>query len=358
MASAPRRFHYKVCQLSRVSPGVTLQWLLRNAYNAVPKPWGRVQPIVGLAANSDAPAQPSSGGEGLAAALSQPTVAEKMVISLKANTHKGLTCGVLQRYEPGASVPATVITEDAENWPFRHFSPPKAPGQTAELTKNILFFGVRDNHVILTQETGFGAQHLQQHLQWLFESFNESFAKKEGVVALHDNIPKSYRRDLGAVKKLTLHTVPQVHAAPPQSTLYPTAAEVDEPLSWIIEKDPLIEAFLKIVGQSRAHPLKNEAVMLDKAYKEGSLRASVTLHFTGNKESPLKQAALDVLETTGIPWEMELPRGEPLRSNTAKINRAYSVSLANRLPVPSSAFDIMATMLDDLVKQQEVAADP
>lgn len=331
--TTPRTFHYKQVALSKAGKNVNLQSLLTSVFAAQLKPRGRVQDVVitpGIAGEND--------------------VTEHVVIALKF-THKKMLCGLLQRFEAGSTVPASIMSDDAENWQIRSFKPPvsKDGKERAEFLKNHLYFGVRDNHLILTQDHGFGAQQLQNHCQWLCERFVPGFADAKAVMLFQDHIPPQYLRDFSKVRKVKIETKPVMHVA--------EKTKKDKPISWTIERDPLIEAFFDVMQKSRKNPLGKEPAELDKAYKDGSLKATITLHYMGGKESPLTPVAVDLLNTTGLKWQMELPKGEPLTSEKSNIHRNYNVDSQNGIAVPNSVAERMVLMLDSLVKEREIAAD-
>lgn len=332
--STPKTFHYKQVALAKAAKHVTLQGLLTDVFNVQPKPIGRVQDIViapGIAGEND--------------------VKEHVVIALRL-THKDMICGLLQRIEPGSSVPASIMSDEADNWQIKSYKPPvsKDGKEKAEFLKNHLYFGVRGNHVILTQENGFGSPQLQNHFQWLFDRFVRGFSEAKALLLLQDHIPAGYERDFSKVRKLKIETQPAMKVAEKKK-------KSEQPLSWVIEKDPLIDAFFDVMQKSRKNPLGKEPAELDKAYREGSLKATITLHYTGGKESPLSPVATDLLNTTGLKWKMELPKREPLTSEQTNIQRTYPVEIVNGIAVPGSVADRMVLMLDSLVKQREIAPD-
>jgi hypothetical protein len=265
----------------------------------------------------------------------------------------------LQRFKAGASVLAMIMSEDADNYEIRKFAPPPAnKKQRAEFVKNTVYFGISGNHVVLTQKPGFDASHLQSHLQWLLDRCIPEFTGK--VLFLKDSIPADYRkRKLSGVKLISMATNPQLRA---EEVATPSSGPMNQ--SWIIDDDPLVAAvlgMLKSHSPSESHGSERRDVLtLSDAYAKGTLRARILLEYVGGlgETSPLDNVAEDLLATEGLNWEMELPHHEPFRSEDAKIKRKYPVTCNDDVIEPKSAFEKMALIISELVKDAKIIPDP
>ncbi len=347
--STQKSFCYKVAAFPASKSDKSLQQRLTEAYGRFPKPSKRTQRLK----SDDAEAQ-----------------AERVVIFYRTE-HKGLSCGVLQRFRPGAPALATIQSDDADNYEIRMFAPPvdKKSKKRVEFAKTLMFFGVRDNHVIVSEGIGFGTSELESHLSWLCEKHSpDENGNDDSKVFLEDNIPPHYKgRRVSGVRRVTFKTEPTVIAA---GSLHHTAELSNanheangrpQTQFWTLSDDPLIAALVELVRRHSPTASKEQLFKLEDAFRKGDLRGELALRFVTNKQvesSPLDQVAHTLRHIEGLPYELELARGEKLPSTQTKIVRKYAITINEDVPVPDTVFSRMAQMLDDLVKGGEIVPDP
>lgn len=341
-----KRFHYKQAEVVRGAK--SLQDLLNESFTQYSQPSRRTQQL---------------------AAEEEGDTGEKLVVWYR-STHRGMTCGILQRFKEGAKILATKMSDDAENYELTKWELPKLSAkERLELTNNLLYFGVHGNHVVFTQKPGFDFRSLQDHFQWLIDHRCQSTKGAKVVVLLKDHIPADYRTGgpVG-VKKITLHSEPTLKAsgAPaPAASPAPGSNGGPKEQKWVIDDDPLVNAVLEMLKvhapSNKQAQIQSDGLALADAYQQGNLRARIELEMINPKSgqaSPLDLVAQEVLNTEGLKWDMVLPHKEPLASKDSKLSRAYSVRCVDDVIDPKSAFGKMVTVIEDLVKEAKIDPDP
>lgn len=341
-----RTFRYKVAEFSNAVGKKQLQQRIKEAFTTSPKPAKRTQ-LMG--ADEKDP--------------------HRVVIFYRTE-HKGLTCGILQRFRKGAAALATVMDDDADNYEIKQFKIQNDPKnkQTTEFAKSLMFFGIRGNHLIISEGRGFGSAELESHLTWLLSNHSpvKIDAQAGFAVALNDNIPPKYAgRSIAKTKEVRLFTEPDVVAAPAVPSNVPAQGKSENVLAqaqtWSLGDDPLIHAVLAMIQRKNPSITREQLFTVKDAFQRGAMRAELVFKFMGigkAETSPLDQLARTLRHVNDVKYEIKLPHGEPLTSNQTKISRKLNIVVNEDVPDAESVFSQMASMLDDLVQAGDIVPDP
>lgn len=81
--------------------------------------------------------------------------------------HRGLLCGNLITFEHGTNKLFLTVDDSLTAFPVAQVAPPELPNKKrTEFLDSILYFGVKNNHVILMQSSGLKGKQLEQYLNW------------------------------------------------------------------------------------------------------------------------------------------------------------------------------------------------
>lgn len=126
------------------------------------------------------------------------------------NTHRsalGMEFGNLVLYAHDQNKQVLALDEDADELDIRQISPPPSrDGLKNQFLESILYYGARDNHLILLQSVAMRARDFESYLNWLFRAagiFDESNA-----VFLNNHAPQVTREtlDQSEVKSVRIGT--------------------------------------------------------------------------------------------------------------------------------------------------------
>jgi hypothetical protein len=128
----------------------------------------------------------------------------------------------------------------------------------------------------------------------------------------------------------------------------------------VLQSDTIIDAVLKLIREKLPSLNSQDALSISGAFEEGQVKAEVTLHYKGRskKGSPLDKIFNSVRSAPDLDYEASRARKERVSSKVSKLSRQYSVRMNGKVPDPSSVFDKMKEMLNDLVAKRAVLADP
>ncbi|CAG4892192.1 hypothetical protein [Paraburkholderia saeva] len=140
--------------------------------------------------------------------------------------YAGFIFGVLTLYSPGTHhlVIETAVDEEKDELDVSQLAPPDGK----QFTETPLYFGIRDNHVVIIQSKALRVQELEAHLNWLFE-YASTMASNQRV-ELTDAIPEQTRKKLQSapVKSLTIGAPLISEVAPGKGVAAKSAAAVSK----------------------------------------------------------------------------------------------------------------------------------
>ena len=93
----------------------------------------------------------------------------------------GMLFGNLLIYSPDRNQALLTVSPDASELDVRQVAPPEIGGQRTEFLQSILYFGVRDNHVVVLQSAALRARALEAYLNWLLNSDPNLLGEDNGV---------------------------------------------------------------------------------------------------------------------------------------------------------------------------------
>lgn len=124
------------------------------------------------------------------------------------NLHRnalGMQFGNLVLYAGGNNRHILAIDESANELDIEQIAPPTSDdGRRWEFLDSILYYGIKDNHVVLLQSKALRSREFELHLNWLFEK--AGVLSKDDAVFLNNYVPKVTKEKLenATVKSIKL----------------------------------------------------------------------------------------------------------------------------------------------------------
>src|SRR5690606_10092811 len=109
--------------------------------------------------------------------------------------HKGMRVGEMFDYTSGAKQPTARMDKDADTLSLKSVAP--ADKQT-EFLHSILYFGIKENSVILSQSMSLRSLQFEDHINWLLRSCGE--LSDSDFVALNDQPPLAKAKEIKNAK--------------------------------------------------------------------------------------------------------------------------------------------------------------
>jgi len=118
----------------------------------------------------------------------------------------GMLFGSLVVYAEGNNRPLVTIETEKPELDIEQIAPPSKDGKRREFLDSILYFGVKDNHVLLVQSSALTSRHMEAHLFWFLHQ--AGVLSDEDGVSLNDYTPKVTKSKIekAHVKKVSIGT--------------------------------------------------------------------------------------------------------------------------------------------------------
>ena len=113
------------------------------------------------------------------------------------NAHRnrmGMLFGNLIVYSANRNQPLLTIAENVPELDVQQIAPPQTNGNPTEFIKYLLYFGIRDNHVVLLQSAGLRARGLEAYLNWLLREAAEQLSGDDGVFLINQETQNAQER--------------------------------------------------------------------------------------------------------------------------------------------------------------------
>ncbi len=118
----------------------------------------------------------------------------------------GMLFGSLMVYAEGTNHPLVTIETDKPEFDVEQIAPPSQDGKRREFLDSILYFGIKNNHVLLAQSAALTSRHMESHLFWLLHRAG-ALSEEDGV-SLNDYMPQATRKKIeqAHVRKVSIGT--------------------------------------------------------------------------------------------------------------------------------------------------------
>lgn len=118
----------------------------------------------------------------------------------------GMLFGSLMVYAEGTNRPLVTIETDKPELNVEQIAPPSKDGKRREFLDSILYFGIKNNHVLLAQSAALNSRHMESHLFWLLHQA-DALSEEDGV-SLDDYMPQATRQKIekAHVRKVSIGT--------------------------------------------------------------------------------------------------------------------------------------------------------
>lgn len=114
------------------------------------------------------------------------------------NTHRstlGFEFGNVVLYAPDQNRQVLALDENADELDIKQIAPPPSrTGLKNQFLESILYYGVRNNHVLVMQSVAMRARDLEQYLNWLLRA--AGVIDEKNAVFLNNHAPQSARENL------------------------------------------------------------------------------------------------------------------------------------------------------------------
>lgn len=263
----------------------------------------------------------------------------------------GFLCGVLVSYERGRYQP--VISDDtkAKSLKLSAIVPPTTAGVRQQYVPGILYFAVRNNHVVMMQSPGLRASAFENHLVWLLRiktnliTGSQSFVlKDEPQPATRDRIRKSH------VKSVSIGR-PMMGDA--QLTKNGGSFNIKE--SKKFQPDTSI---ISLISGLFKDSVQFEKLGLDNTLFEGNLEVWIEIRYPKHTRSPAEDS-VKLLDNLGIALRdiddndarLQLKDGSIVKGQELRISSDIEFEIDERgLPKQKPLFETMTTWLKEQIR--------
>lgn len=118
----------------------------------------------------------------------------------------GMLFGSLVVYAEGTNRPLVTIETEKTELDIEQIAPPMKGSKRREFLDSILYFGIKDNHVLLVQSPSLTSRQMEAHLFWFLHQ--AGVLSDEDGVSLNDYTPKATKSKIekAHVKKVSIGT--------------------------------------------------------------------------------------------------------------------------------------------------------
>ncbi|EHJ9983661.1 hypothetical protein KB976_002731 [Vibrio parahaemolyticus] len=252
--------------------------------------------------------------------------------------------GSLLYYEIDKDVTFVVEDEDAENYILETQNPsigltPRDDNKKRELLESVLYFGVFENHLVLSQSKALRSRDLESHLNWLLSEFDKNIGT---VLSLDDEPTEEIRQRMNSASVKAVQVGTPLHASPSSATPKGTNIVKNQKLTGVA-----YDALCAFLGKSVIDKLE-----LPSGLDESNLELALTLTYK-RKTTESGHKALDKLAHAFRHMEPEDTKivtssGATLSGKTLKLSGQVRCDATNGIP---DARDLYLQMNDWLGKQ-------
>lgn len=257
---------------------------------------------------------------------------------------KGSLVGVFLAYEPGSKAASLINDPSAELFELEHFAAPPVPGGgQREWVEGLLFFLVREDHVVLIQSAAVRIEQFEHHLCWLLTTPDSLPAD----VKLHDQPPRNVER---LIRESHVKSIVVDGSLMEPERAEESAREV-RVTSGIVLGGPMLEG-IKGMFDGAAHDLGLRGAL------EGSIEARLELSYKRSVGESAQQL-LDRLagafrNLDGVDTCLVLNNGDRITRDQLRLLTQRNIKTKDGALIALDAFDVMHAWLDELVNTDQL----
>jgi len=322
-----KQFHYRKAVFMKPS-SKTLQELLEEALE-------KLTPV-------------SNRFEDLSDGMDSPDDAWKRFV----NTHRsayGLQCGNMVLYAADQNHQVITMDDNKDELDIEAIAPPaKDDGRRREFLESILFYGIKDNHIILIQSMSLRARELELHINWLLKE--AKVLAEDNIIFLDNYVPqvtqeKIQNANVKSVKvgtPLYSHIEPIIEKSGTKSTRYKASGEGIDILKL------LSPSHMSNISWEDIESKPNLEVFIEITYKRQTDNSSQKI---------LNQISTALRNSSDDDIRIELKDGGTIVGSELKIKAYKTISSYNGLLDPNDVFSQMNYWLIDILTNGLIDAD-
>jgi hypothetical protein len=258
----------------------------------------------------------------------------------------GFLFGVMISYTVGNNQPIIGIDLTQKEIGLRQIEPPPdTTGKRNEFIEGTLYFGVRENHVILLQSMSFRSGQFEEHVNWLLRHMLPA-DRHPDLVKIVDVVPSQVKpRRISGVKTLTIR-------APIEFQSEIMARDVV--VRTMGKGVELIKKAVELFGSAGT-----ESVEFEDALKTGDVE--VTLQVKYKQRGSDERTMLDSLaarfshvDDEHFKMDLEIPGLGTVGTDALRIKESLRVETLNGLPDPTAVFKKMREWLETLAANNTI----
>lgn len=267
--------------------------------------------------------------------------------------HRGMIFGRLIQFDEGASQPILKLDEITHQYVVSAIRPDSIPNNdpadSAEFVNSILYFGVKENHVIMLTAQSLSSKQFELHLDWLFKRGIYSFQPIKSIF-----LSKKYPKDTEEL--IRKNSVRKVRIGVPLGSEQ-TSFKLDDG-AWVISEEESILDSVKNVFRDKFTDIFGKT-NFDRALDEANLRMGLSLSIERgtNKKGQefIDSMAISFRHSDENETEIELSDGSVLKGRELDQREDIVVQVdADGLPVPIDVWNGMANWLVKLITSGDV----
>lgn len=266
------------------------------------------------------------------------------------NSHvsqNGMLFGQMIRFQPGRDQTVVVLNAAAGEFPVEQFPlAAREDGHTHEVVESVLYFGVLENHVVVSQSHALKIRDLEQHLQWLIGE-KVTPLPTDYMLLLTDRVSADVRArvERQRVKKVSLGV--GLHAVRERE-----AAGVN---LRHLRFSPLGKGF-DILESLLGSRWRNELQLAD-SLDEANLRVRLEVTYNGRQSNIEGHEILDNISAALRHAEegdvmVELKGGDIITGDSLKMKGYVNVTVNNQIVESFSMYQAMRQWLVDRIAAQ------
>jgi len=257
------------------------------------------------------------------------------------NTHRsklGMEFGNLVLYADGVNKQTLTIDKKVDELDVEQMAPPKTEdGKRREFLESILYYGIKDNHVVLLQSMALKSREFESYINWLL--------KEAGVISPENNVFLNNHAPKITNEKLENSTIKSVKISTP---LYNAVEEISNKKVPNVKKRfrPVGEGLdiLKVIAQHRFDDFS-----VDDIQDNSNLEVFVEVTYKGqtdNGSQSLLNKLTQVLRHSGDDGiRIDLKGAGTIVGSELQIKSFKSIEVHEGLVLPQSVFEKMQEWL-------------
>jgi hypothetical protein len=265
---------------------------------------------------------------------------------------EGLLFGVMICYTAGNNQPIVGVDLTQQELSLQQIEPTSdATGKRNEFIEGTLYFGVRENHVILLQSAAFRSGQFEEHVNWLL-GHKVPEDQQPGLVTIVDVTPSQVKpRRISGVKTLTIRAPVEFQTEVESRPERKEKSVITRTTGKGVE---LIKKAVELFGSS-----VTESIEFEDALKTGDVE--VTLQVKYKHRGSDERAMLDNLaakfshvDDEKFKINLEIPGLGTVGTDALRIRENFKVETLNGLPDPVAVFKKMREWLETLATNHTI----